>query len=181
MKKLPVDLEDLAMAFETERSIFDYFFDLETGETIMVTEETRAELEGLYELADEDDPEAEIDLPALLAQEGIEGWEAERLLEADRVEREFGVRMVRVPHTESRVGYRDMEAFIDTVEDARLANLLSYAIQGRGAFRRFKDVLLDHQPERQRWFAFQNRRMEQRVVEWLAAYEIEPIVEKETS
>ena len=159
--------------------MFDYFFDLETGETIMVTEEDRAGLESLYEQAAEEDPEAEIDLPALLAQEGIEGWEAERLLEADRVEREFGVRIVRVPQTESRVAYGDMEAFIDTVEDARLANRLSYAIRGRGAFRRFKDVLLDHQPERQRWFAFQNRRMEQRVVEWLAEYEIEPVVERD--
>jgi hypothetical protein len=177
MRKLPVDLDELALALEAGREVFDYFFDLETGATIMVTEETSGQLEELYELAGEQDPEAEIDLPALMAAEGIEDWEAELLLDADRVEREFGVSIVRVPQTESREGYRDMEAFIDTVEDAHLADLLAVAIQGRGAFRRFKDVLLDHESERQRWFAFKDRRAEQRVVEWLESHGIEPIVE----
>jgi len=159
--------------------MFDYFFDLETGETIMVTEETNSLLEELYELAAEEDPDAEPNLPALIAREGIHDWQAEMLLDADHVEREFGVRIVRVPRTESREGYRDMEDFIDTVEDARLADLLSSAIRGRGAFRRFKDVLLDHEPERQRWFAFKNRRDEQRVVDWLESLGIEPIVEED--
>ena len=38
----------------------------------------------------------------------------------------------------SRGGYRDMERFIDTLSDARLADRLSDAIRGRGAFRRFR-------------------------------------------
>ena len=41
----------------------------------------------------------------------------------------------------------------------------------------WSDVLRDHEPERQRWFAFKDRRVEQRIAEWLAEYEIEPIVE----
>ena len=179
MKKLPVDLEDLAMAFETERSMFDYFFDLETGETILVTHETRSELEAWYEQAAEQDPEAETDLTALLAAEGVEGWQAEELLDADRVGRGFGVRIVRVPREDSREGYREMEAFIDTVENAHMRDHLERAIRGRGAFRRFKDTLLDDEAERQRWFVFKNRRMEQRVVAWLGTLGIEPIVERE--
>jgi len=35
-----------------------------------------------------------------------------------------------------------MQAFIATVEDDHLAELLEVAINGKGAFRRFKDVLL---------------------------------------
>jgi hypothetical protein len=175
MKKLAVDMEELALAFETGRDRFDYFFDLETGATIMVTEETNSQLESLYELAAEEDPGAEIDLPALLAEEGIEDWEAELLLDADQVEREYGARYVRVPHLDSPTGYRDMEDFIGTVEDAHLRDLLEVAIQGRGAFRRFKDVLLNYEDERQHWFAFKDARVERRVVEWLASHGIEPL------
>jgi hypothetical protein len=41
----------------------------------------------------------------------------------------------------SRDGYRDMELFIGTVGDSGRADRLEIAISGRGAFRRFKDVL----------------------------------------
>jgi len=41
----------------------------------------------------------------------------------------------------SRDGYRDMEMFIGTVRDPGRADRLEIAISGRGAFRRFKDVL----------------------------------------
>ena len=65
-------------------------------------------------------------------------------------------------------GYRDMEDFRATVRDQRLQELLDVAIQGRGAFRRFKDVLERHPVERQRWFDFQAARLEARAREWLA-------------
>lgn len=59
----------------------------------------------------------------------------------------------------------------------RLANRLERAISGRGAFRYFKDVLLDHPRERERWFAFTDQRLRERVLEWLADEEIEIVEE----
>lgn len=41
----------------------------------------------------------------------------------------------------SRPSYRDMELFIAELDDSEAADRLSIAIQGRGAFRRFKDVM----------------------------------------
>jgi len=41
----------------------------------------------------------------------------------------------------SRDGYKDIELFIGTVRDPGRADRLEIAICGRGAFRRFKDVL----------------------------------------
>ena len=41
------------------------------------------------------------------------------------------------------------------------------AISGRGAFRRFKDVLLRYPEERERWFQFKNEWMQERALEWL--------------
>ena len=66
-----------------------------------------------------------------------------------------------------------MEDFIDIVADARLAELLSVAINGRDAFPRFRDVLARLPEERKRWFQFQNARLRQRALEWLEDMDIE--------
>ena len=76
-------------------------------------------------------------------------------------------RYERIPKVESYEGYRDMEDFIATVEDEHLAELLGVTINGKGAFRRFKDVLLRYTEERERWFRFRDDRMQERAMEWL--------------
>ncbi|MGH3143345.1 MAG: UPF0158 family protein, partial [Gaiellales bacterium] len=68
----------------------------------------------------------------------------------------------------SRAGYRDMQRFIGTVEHPGAADRLSIAIEGRGAFRRFKD-LLERWPDLQdRWYAFSEDRHRGRARAWLA-------------
>jgi hypothetical protein len=47
--------------------------------------------------------------------------------------------------------------------------VLETAIQCRGAFRRFKDVLQRYPGEMERWFKFKNERMYDRASEWLDA------------
>lgn len=84
----------------------------------------------------------------------------------DRIEEESD-RYERIPRAESHEGYEDMEDFIATVKDEHLAELLEVAINSRGAFRRFKDVLLRYPEERERWFQFKDERMQERALEWL--------------
>ncbi len=79
-----------------------------------------------------------------------------------------------IPSIDSSEAYDDMVKFIDIVEDRHLAELLGVAISGKGAFRRFKDVLLSYPIERQRWFEFQGDLMARRVEEWLKEIGIEP-------
>ncbi len=64
-------------------------------------------------------------------------------------------------------GYADMEDFIAQVRDPRARDLLERAIEGRGAFRRFKDALLEFPELRQAWFAFHDARMTRRALDWL--------------
>jgi predicted nucleotidyltransferase len=76
--------------------------------------------------------------------------------------------LIRIEPIPSREAYRDMEDFIGRLRDPRVRELLDRAIAGRGAFRRFKDALLDFPDLRQNWFAFHDARMERRAIEWLA-------------
>jgi len=76
-------------------------------------------------------------------------------------------RYEQIPRAESHEGYKDMEDFIATIKDEHLAELLEVAINGRGAFRRFKDVLLRYPEERERWFQFKGERIEERARGWL--------------
>lgn len=69
----------------------------------------------------------------------------------------------------SRESYRDMEHFITTVADPGIADRLEIAIAGRGAFRRFKDVLSRWPEELERYYLFRNERQYGRAREWLAA------------
>ncbi len=61
---------------------------------------------------------------------------------------------MRIEPVSSREQYRWMERFIPMVEEGELRDQLTSAIDGKGAFRRFKDVLMTYGTERERWFAF---------------------------
>jgi Uncharacterised protein family (UPF0158) len=68
----------------------------------------------------------------------------------------------------SHEGYHDMEVFIDTLTDPNQADRLQIAIQGRGAFRRFKDILGCTPHELDRWSSFSEERQRGRARTWLA-------------
>jgi predicted nucleotidyltransferase len=69
---------------------------------------------------------------------------------------------------DSDEAYGDMADFVERVRDQRARDLLARAIEGRGAFRRFKDTLLEFPELRAAWFAFHDARMERRALRWLA-------------
>jgi hypothetical protein len=162
-RRLAIDLSELDFAFESGSTGVEFYLDLETGEFISFTEETRS----AFEAMDEDEGDSEKpDLP---------DWLQEEVERAAAVESGFGTRYISVPADESNEAYRDMEDFVETVEDRRLQLRLSDAIRGRGAFRRFKDVLLGSPRERDAWFAFQNARVRRRVLDWLDSEGIDPV------
>lgn len=68
----------------------------------------------------------------------------------------------------SRPGYRDMEAFIADLDDPDQGDRLQIAITGRGAFRRFKDVIARWPDLAEMWFAFAEDRTRGRARAWLA-------------
>lgn len=78
--------------------------------------------------------------------------------------------LVSIEPLPSSVGYSDMEEFISRVRDPRARYLLEQAISGKGAFRRFKDALVELPELRRAWFAFHDARGERRAIDWLAEH-----------
>ncbi len=86
---------------------------------------------------------------------------------------------LRVEPVSSREQYRWMERFIATVEEGELRDKLVAAIDGKGAFRRFKDVLMSFPVDRERWFAFRSERLRACMETWLATHGLEAIARAE--
>ncbi|MFT3921337.1 MAG: UPF0158 family protein [Myxococcales bacterium] len=76
---------------------------------------------------------------------------------------------LRVDPVSSREQYRWMERFIATVEEGPLRQKLLQSIDGKGAFRRFKDVLMAFPVDRERWFTFRSERLRSCMEAWLDA------------
>ena len=79
---------------------------------------------------------------------------------------------LRIEPVSSREQYRWMERFIPLVDDQPLRGKLAQAIDGKGAFRRFKDVLMSYATDRERWFAFRSERLRAFMETWLGAHSI---------
>jgi hypothetical protein len=93
--------------------------------------------------------------------------EDERLLEEIDGSNDY-VAIERIP---SQVAYQWMVDFVDEMvapADEPAAEILSVALNGKGAFRRFKDTLhrLD-EPWLQAWYQWRTKQLEAAVDEWL--------------
>lgn len=82
---------------------------------------------------------------------------------------------LRIAPVSSREQYRWMERYIPMVEDPELRAKLAASIDGKGAFRRFKDVLMSHGAERERWFTFRSERLRTFMEAWLVAHALRPV------
>lgn len=171
-RQLRVNRTQLEDVFEAGSYMIAYYLDLETGAVVLVTEEARLFSE---ELPDTAKTAAQI-LAAAQQMPAIPDAQYEDVIMAALVERDTEEsRYLLIPEQRSYEGYRDMEAFASTVEDPELAGKLEAAIDGKGAFRQFKDTLYDYPEERERWFEFQRARKSERMVAWLEDEEIDPV------
>lgn len=84
---------------------------------------------------------------------------------------------LRVEPASSREQYRWMERFVASVSDDALRERLIISIDGKGAFRRFKDVLLAYPAERERWFSYRADLLHWHIHNWLESSDIEPASE----
>lgn len=74
----------------------------------------------------------------------------------------------------SQEPYQDMVDFAECVTDPGLRRSLERALEGKGAFRRFRTVMMEDAPEEtsRAWNAYRNSRSELRALRWLADQEL---------
>ncbi len=168
MKKLCVDFDEIQKAMEdVVRDTFDYFLDLGTGEVVTLSEEIVRALR--LRLSDDDSDEVEDDIEYIEFDEEpeIPDWMTDEMEIILEILLDESGRYIRIPEREKRVAYQSMIDFIDTVEDSLLKEELSSALNGKGAFRKFKHVLVKVPRERKRWHGYNAKAMKKESVEWL--------------
>ena len=92
-------------------------------------------------------------------------WQEHEAVTAREIVEDRINRFIDPPDKREFHEYRIMEDFIETIQNARIADDLDRAIRGRGAFRYFKDTLarfdmLDD------WYEYLLDRMKEFVTEW---------------
>lgn len=91
------------------------------------------------------------------------GIDGENAVEFDELD------LVLIDPVPSYVWYQDMVDFADGISDRAAAERLHRSLQGKGAFRRFKNELYQRQPELiSVWHALSDARARVRAVQWLA-------------
>ncbi len=148
-RQVPIDWADLEMAFVSRMDESGSYLDLRIGKVRFVPSSS-------FDLNEDTLSEGEV-----LSEEAIdtglaEGW------------------LLSIEPVDSSVEYDWMVQFARTIDDPRLRELLEVALDGRGAFRRFKDVLARWPKERERWFTFHDEYLRNAMLDWLTAHEIEP-------
>ncbi len=160
MKKLKVDIDDIALAMEISDEIEEsiQFLDTETGEVINI-------LRSVMDDVEEGDEETINDYPE---------WMKEMVGDAEAVLADNMERFREIPKITSYESYGFMERFILNIKDEGIRNKLSGAIKGKGAFRRFKDTISEWPEIEKRWYEYKDESIKKEVLDWLESIGIEP-------
>jgi hypothetical protein len=148
---LPVKLKDVVDSFDEGGNEFSHYLDKRSGEIFLITDEEMS-------AAEEDEPLS--DYPE---------WQQESLLKAREILESDD--FVRLPSQFDIHEYSIMERFAEGHEDRRTSAELLRSLKGKGAFRRFKDTLLDLDIQ-DAWYEFRRQEFEQIAMEWLEAEKI---------
>jgi len=138
-------IDDIIMAFDNAGFEMRNYYDVKEKQVVLLTENMC-----FYDDNDKDK---------------LPDWQKEELELARNIQ-ENPDRYMCIEPLPSYEKYNRMEEFA-SMQKERLRELLFVALDGKGAFRRFKDVLLNFPEERQKWFGFENDWMEKKAIEFL--------------
>ena len=82
-RKVKVDLDELAIALDTDFSELHQYLDLETGRIVMITEEIAWDLKDIYEEIYDEEGNRVVTLEDYLQQQDDPDWQKEMILDAD--------------------------------------------------------------------------------------------------
>ena len=138
-------LSDIIDAMQMQSETMSHYFNKKTGEIVPISEEEMDTVEN-DDLV-EDDPEWQ--------EEGIKT--VREILDSDDY--------IALPSQFDSNEYEMMEKFCLLVKDQKIADDLYNAIKGRGAFRRFKDKVQEHEIE-QDWYQYRDKSYKEIAKQW---------------
>jgi Uncharacterised protein family (UPF0158) len=84
-------------------------------------------------------------------------------------------RFEEIPAFDSRESYQWMEAFIDSVEDEKVRERLSAAINQRNPFRKFRDAIGSDRRLERHWRVFESASKREAIRAWLESIDVQPL------
>ncbi|WP_244935706.1 UPF0158 family protein [Paenibacillus glycanilyticus] len=152
--KKPVNLDELVGEIEIGLEDTFTYIDVTTGEVITLTrEEIRA---------------AEDERPL----ENFPEWQRENIERANCILEDEQGKFADFTLKNDYNEYELIEEFIRTVQDVDINEALSAAITGKGAFRRFKDKIIELGIDKQ-WYTYKENKIKEFVIEWCIKHDIE--------
>ncbi|MGO4547777.1 UPF0158 family protein [Paenibacillus sp. 2TAB23] len=152
-RKAAVKLDDLITVIEIQMDDTLTYINTQTGEVITLSRDEMS-------AAEEEEP-----------LENYPDWQRENIEQAIKViEDEYEVYLEFTLRNEFHE-YEIVEEFIKTLAIAEVREKWFGAIQGRGAFRRFKEVIIEHDVDKQ-WYEFKEKKVKELVVEWCKEKEL---------
>lgn len=161
---LPVSLEEVVEHLEMQMSESASYLHQETGALLFVQDREFRQAEKLEH--------GEIDI------EDVPEWQRDHLPKVYEAVHE--PEWIQLPTEWDIHEYRMMEKFCYSVEDEEHREQLLRAIQGRGAFRYFRDTA-DRLGLTEDWYAFRDQAYEDKAVRWLEANDIPYVREDDTT
>ena len=150
LEPLEVDrLDLLELAMEDDRHEMETYLDTQTGAVLQFGPGMNFRL----------------DKPP---RESAPDWQKELYEDYVQVMNDTDDRYIEPPRVESSDAWQDMADFVATVADDELRDRLESAIDGKGAFGRFRDIVYGREELSERWHDFNNRRLRWRSKSWLA-------------
>jgi hypothetical protein len=144
-------IEELEMQIDGYRS----FIKIRTGEVFSVAED---------DLIDAEDEKSIDDL---------QDWQIENLEIANEIVENFE-EYKELPSKYEIDEYKMIKDFCLTVKDEKIQNILLITIEGKGAFRRFKDAAIELNIDMD-WYSYRDRRYKDLAIAWCQNNDIEYI------
>jgi hypothetical protein len=139
--KIKKIVDELEMIFDEHSS----YFNTTDGEVYTVSNEELS-------AAEEEDP-----------LEDIPDWQQDNIRVAQSIISEDYY--IELPSKFDIHEYAIMEEFCYTIEDSNISDALQISIQGRGAFRRFKDACLRFNIVEQ-WYSYKTKALKEVAISW---------------
>jgi len=148
-----IKLDDIIEALELDFNELNYFYDVANRCVVMITDEEFGYAEGEKALSN---------LPE---------WQRESVELAEKIMYSSIDEFIRLPDKHDLNEYRIMEHFIRTLELGQVRDELWNAIEGKGAFRRFKNQVIYYALD-QEWYKYRDEAFMTFAKEWCESYNI---------